>query len=112
MRRATALSLREAEPSAPADLAGLRRRWPPRSDRDAVVLDFLEDDLAEARDSLAAVSRYVADVEAALGDAATDRDRLLGLALGRGPLERLEYASGVLQNLRRRLVQVSSRMER
>ncbi len=107
-----AVALREVEPNAPAELAELRRRWPPRSDRDAVVLDFLEDDLAEARGSLAAVSRYVADVEEALGDAATDRDRLLGLALGRAPLEQLDYASGVLQSLRRRLVQVSSRMER
>ena len=110
MRRATAVALSEAKPEAPAELAGLRRRLPPRSDRDAVVLDFLEDDLAEASGSLASVSRYLADVEAALGDAAADRDRLLGLALGRGPLEQLEYASGVLQNLRRRLVQVSSRM--
>lgn len=111
-RRAMAVALRQVEPGAAVELAGLRRRWPPRSDGDAVVLDFLEDDLAEARGSLAAVSRYVADVEAALVDAATDRGRLLELALGRGPLEQLEYASGVLQNLRRRLVQVSSRMER
>jgi hypothetical protein len=110
MRRAIAVALSEAGPSAPVELAGLRQRLAPKSDREAVVLDFLEDDLAEARGTLAVVSRYVAEVEAALGDAATDRERLLGLALGRGPLEQLEYVSGVLQNLRRRLVQVSSRM--
>lgn len=112
MRRKIALALREAAPGAPADLAGLRQRLPPESDRDAVVLDFLEDDLTEARNSLAEVSRYLEDVEATLDDAASSRNRLLGLALGRGPLEQLEYLSGVVQNLRRRLVQVSSRMGR
>ncbi len=112
MRRRIAVALREAAPAAPADQAGLRRRLPPESDRDAVVLDFLEDDLAEIRGSLSEVSGYLADVEAALGDAETDRDRLLGLALGRGPLEQLEYLSGVTQNLRRRLVQLSARMGR
>ena len=112
MRRRIAVALREAAPVAPAHLAGLRQRLPPESDRDAVVLDFLEDDLAEIRGSLGEVSRYLADVEAALGDAGTDRDRLLPLALGRGPLEQLEYLSGVIQNLRRRLVQVSTRMGR
>ncbi|HET6921605.1 MAG TPA: hypothetical protein VFI16_00525 [Anaeromyxobacteraceae bacterium] len=111
MRRTIAVALREVA-APPADLAQLRQRLPPESDRDAVVLDFLEDDLAEARGTLAEVSSYLAEVEAALGDAGAGRDRLLGLALGRGPLERIEYLSGVLQNLRRRLVQVSSRMER
>lgn len=110
MRRKMAVALREVSQAAPADLARLRQRLPPESDRDAVVLDFLEDDLAEIRGSLSEVSRYVEDVEGALGDAETDRDRLLALALGRGPLERLEYVSGVVQNLRRRLVQVSARM--
>ena len=112
MRRRFAVALREAAPAARADLAGLRRRLRPASDRDAVVLDFLEDDLGEIRGSLAEVSHYLSDVEEALGDPEADRDRLLGLALGRGPLERLEYLSGVVQNLRRRLVQVSARMAR
>lgn len=111
MRRTIAVALRGVA-SPPADLAQLRQRLPPQGDRDAVVLDFLEDDLAEARGTLAEVSSYVADVAAALDDAAAGRDRLLGLALGRGPLERIEYLSGVLQNLRRRLVQVSSRIGR
>lgn len=108
MRRAMAVAVSEARPEAPAAPSGLRRRLQPQGDRDAVVLDFLEDDLAEAGNALAAVSGYLAEVEAALEDAAADRERLLGLALGRGPLEQLEYAAGVVQNLRRRLVQVSS----
>ncbi|HEU4382784.1 MAG TPA: hypothetical protein VFR85_04695 [Anaeromyxobacteraceae bacterium] len=111
-REATVARRRVVATAAPADLAGLRRRFPAQGDRDAVVLDFLEDDLAETRGSLSEVSRYLDDVEAALGDAGTDRGRLLGLALGRGPLEQLEYLSGVVQNLRRRLVQVSARMGR
>ncbi len=113
MRRKIAVALREMATPAPApDLAGLRQRLPPESDRDAVVLDFLEDDLGEIRGSLGEVSQYLSDVESALEDAGTDRERLLGLALGRGPLEQLEYLSGLIQNLRRRLVQVSTRMGR
>ena len=108
-----AVALREAAAQdAPAELGALRERLSPGSDRDAVLLDFLEDDLAEARGSMAMVARYLAEVEAALGDPATGRDRVVGLALGRGPLAQLDYLCGTLQDLRRRLLQVSSRIVR
>jgi hypothetical protein len=114
MKRRTALAVIEAMPPAPAAppaiLEGLRRRLPPQTDKDAVVLDFLEDDLREAHDAIAAVGQYVGEVEASLGDAAAARDEILALALGRGPLEQVEYLAGILQTLRRRLVQVSARL--
>jgi len=114
---AVAATRATARPAAPAargsgPVDALRRHLASRSAREHVVLDFLEDDLTEIRGSLGEVSQYLSDVEGALGDAETDRDRLLGLALGRGPLEQLEYLSGLVQNLRRRLVQVSTRMGR
>jgi hypothetical protein len=75
-----------------------------------VVIDFLEDDLQEARAALGAVVRYLSEVEVALGDGRGGRDQILALALGRGPLERIEYLGGVVANLRRRLAQLSSRL--
>ena len=114
MKRRTALAVIEAAPPAPAGkpalLEGLRRRLPPESDKDAVVLDFLEDDLREAREALATVGSYFGDVEAAVAGSASGKDEFLALALGRGPVEQLEYLAGVLQTLRRRLVQVSARL--
>jgi len=97
-----------AEPSL--DLAGLRSRVGEATERDAVVIDFLEDDLQEARAAMGAVARYLAEVEAALGDGRGGKDQILALALGRGPLERIEYLGGVIGNLRRRLAQVSVRL--
>lgn len=114
MKRRTALAVIEAAPPEPAGrpalLEGLRRRLPPETDKDAVVLDFLEDDLREAREALATVASYVDDVEAAVGGTEAGRHEILALALGRGPLEQVEYLAGVLQTLRRRLVQVSARL--
>ncbi len=94
------------------DLAGLRNRVGEATERDAVVIDFLEDDLHEARAALGAVRRYLTEVEAALGDGRGGREQVLALALGGGPLERIEYLGGVVGNLRRRLAQLSSRLAR
>ena len=114
MKRGTALAVIEAAPPVQAGkraiLEELRRRLPPESDKDAVVLDFLEDDLREAGEALAAVASYVDEVERALGGTAARKEEVLALAAGRGPLEQVEYLAGVLQTLRRRLVQVSARL--
>ena len=116
MTRRTAVALATttqrlaAEPAL--DLAGLRSRVGEATERDTVVIDFLEDDLHEARAALGAVGRYLSEVEAALGDGRGGRDQILALALGRGPLERIEYLGGVIGNLRRRLAQVSTRLTR
>ena len=95
---------------AAADLSGLRARLAGGSAREAVLLDFLEDDLCEARSALASVAGWLDDVERVLGDPTSGRQLLLRLVLGRGPHEGLERLGGVLGNLRRRLAQVSARL--
>ncbi len=110
-RTAVALATTPTELAAQAapDLAGLRGRVGEATERDAVIIDFLEDDLHEARAALGAVGRYLSEVAAALGGGG-GREQVLALALGRGPLERIEYLGGVVGNLRRRLAQVSGRL--
>jgi hypothetical protein len=113
VKRATAVALgeRTAAPAAGRfDLEDLRRRLPAATEKETVVLDFLEDDLREATEALGVVARYVGDVQVSLADPRLGRDDLLALALGRGPLEQLEYLSGVVGNLRRRLIQLSKRL--
>ncbi len=114
MTRRTAVALAttstELSPQPAPDLAGLRSRVGEATERDAVVIDFLEDDLHEARAALGAVGRYLGEVETALGDGRGGREQVLALALGRGPLERIEYLGGVVSNLRRRLAQLSGRL--
>lgn len=88
----------------------LRARLAGSTAREHVVLDFLEDDLREARAALTAVAAYVANVEAALADSAPSQQRLLSLALGGGPAERIEYLGSTLAAVRRRIAQVAARM--
>ena len=88
----------------------LRRRLAGGAARDHVVLDFLEDDLREARTALAAVAAYVANVEAALSDAEPSQERLQSLAAGGGASNRMEYLATVLASVRRRVAQVAARM--
>jgi hypothetical protein len=110
--RTRAVAVAEVAPAAGGreGILGLRDRLGEPTERDAVVIDFLEDDLHEARSALSAVDRYLDEVEATLGDGGGGRDEVLALALGRGPFERIEYLAGVVGNLRRRLAQVSSRL--
>jgi hypothetical protein len=88
----------------------LRARLAGSAARDHVVLDFLEDDLRGARAALSAVAAYVASVEAALADPAPSQHRLLSLAIGGGPGERVDHLGTALANVRRRLAQVAARM--
>jgi hypothetical protein len=88
----------------------LRARLAGSTAREHVVLDFLEDDLREARAALAAVAAYVANVEAALSDAAPSQHRLLSMALGGASAERVDELGTALASVRRRLAQVAARM--
>ncbi|BDG01766.1 hypothetical protein [Anaeromyxobacter oryzae] len=102
-----------AAPEAPAPgnaVDALRARLAGSTAREHVVLDFLEDDLREARAALSAVAAYVANVEAALADVAPSQQRLLSLALGGAPADRIEYLGSTLASVRRRLAQVAARM--
>lgn len=88
----------------------LRRRLSGKTAREHVVLDFLSDDLKEAREAMGVVSGYLGRIEAVLADPEVSQQKLMALALGGGPLEQLEYLSEVLANLRRRVAQVAARM--
>jgi len=97
-------------PGAGGSVAELRQRLAGSAARDHVVLDFLEDDLREARGAIAAVAAYVANVEAALSARDAPQERMLSLALGGGPVERVDQLATVLASVRRRLAQVAARM--
>jgi hypothetical protein len=101
-------AVREAEPAGPVE--ALRARLAGTTAREHVVLDFLEDDLREVRAALAAVVAYVANVEAALSDGDPSQQRILSLALGGKPGDRIEELSHAIASVRRRLAQVATRM--
>ncbi len=97
----------------PADVGAvdaLRRHLGRGTAREHVVLDFLEDDLREARTALAGVASWLANVEIALGDDAPSKYQILALALGGKPGDRIEELSSALASVRRRLAQVAARM--
>ncbi|MBK9519826.1 MAG: hypothetical protein IPO09_21380 [Anaeromyxobacter sp.] len=104
-----------ARPQAPTPPAidpveALRRRLASKTAREHVVLDFLADDLREAREAMGSITGFMGRVEAVLADPEVSQQKLLALALGGGPIEQLEYLSEVLANLRRRVAQVAARM--
>jgi hypothetical protein len=107
---AVAAPARSREPSGPGAVEALRARLAGPTAREHVVLDFLEDDLREVRAALAAVAAYVANVEAALADGDPSQQRILGLALGGRPGDRIEELSQAVASVRRRLAQVAVRM--
>jgi hypothetical protein len=110
-RRSTAVAV-EARHAASDEGAveALRARLAGPTAREHVVLDFLADDLEEARAALAAVAAYVANVEAALADGEPSQERLLSLALGGRPGDRIEELASAVASVRRRLAQVAVRM--
>ncbi len=98
--------------SAEGAAAGLRRRLARAggASREAVLLDFLEDELVESRRALAAIDDYLERVGAALRDPDAARQRLLALASWFRPAQEVEYLDATLGRLRRRLAQVSERL--
>jgi len=111
MKRSSAVAVvAPAAAPAPGAVEALRQRLASSTAREHVVLDFLEDDLREARAAISAVAAYVANVEAALSGVDPTQQHLLSLALGGGPAEKLDYLSSVLGSVRRRLAQVAARM--
>jgi hypothetical protein len=103
---------REPARTPPADGAvdSLRRHLAGGTAREHVVLDFLEDDLREARSALAGVAAWLANVERALGDGAASQESILSVALGGMPGERVEALASAVSSVRRRLAQVAVRM--
>jgi hypothetical protein len=88
----------------------LRQRLSGRSAREHVVLDFLADDLREAREALGHVQGYLQGIERAVADPRLTQQQLMSLALGGGPINQLDYLAEMLANTRRRLAQVAARM--
>jgi hypothetical protein len=94
------------------ELEGLRRRLAGAggASQDAVILDFLEDELRESRRALGEISDYLDRVRAMLRDPMTARQQLHALASHFRPAQELEYLEATLGRLRRRLAQVSGRL--
>lgn len=88
----------------------LRRRLASGTAREHVVLDFLEDDLREARATLAAVAAWIANVEGALAEGTPSQQRILSLALGGRPGQSIDELGSAVASMRRRLAQVAVRM--
>ncbi len=120
-----AVALRTSPPSADLAVAPARRAVPPADEgavdalrrrlasgtaREHVVLDFLEDDLREAREALAGVAAWIANVDAALGAGTPSQQHILSLALGGRPGERIDELASAVASVRRRLAQVAARM--
>jgi hypothetical protein len=115
MKRTSVAVVRAAPERAPAAgepgaVEALRSRLAGPTAREHVVLDFLADDLREVRSALAAVAAYVANVEAALSDGEPCQERLLSLALGGKPGDRIDELASAVASVRRRLAQVAARM--
>ena len=108
MTRTAVAFPRVAEAPAPASVTELRplRRRLLLAGADPVMLDFVEDDLAEARGAIAALADRLNSVEVALRSSQTRGADLL--ALSRADCE--EELGGLevsLANLRRRLAQLA-----
>lgn len=107
---AVAVAAPSSSPSDPGAVEALRSRLAGPTAREHVVLDFLADDLREVRVALGAVAAYVANVEAALSESDPSQHRLLSLALGGKPGDRIEELAAAITSVRRRLAQVAARM--
>jgi hypothetical protein len=94
----------------PGAVEALRRRLASGTAREHVVLDFLEDDLREARAALAGVAAWIAGVERALADPDASQQRILSAANAGATAERLDELSEAVASVRRRVVQVAARM--
>jgi hypothetical protein len=119
MKRSTAVSVVAAFAPAPGADPGpadagaveaLRRRLGSGTAREHVVLDFLEDDLREARAALAGVAAWLSNVERALADPEPSQQQLLSVARAGMAGERIDELSSAVASVRRRLAQVAARM--
>jgi hypothetical protein len=95
---------------APSELLALRRRLAGCTAQEAVLADFLEDDLREAEGALTSLTAWVGGVNGSLRDRAASRHDLLAMALAEGPLDDLEYLHATVLSLRRRLAQIAVRL--
>jgi hypothetical protein len=113
-RTSTAVALASAPAAArtaPGDLAALRRRLAGATAREAVIVDFLEDDLRETEAALGEVAGWLDAVLDALADPRAGRERYAAI-VARDPSEAVEYLGSTLASVRRRVAQVSAGLAR
>jgi hypothetical protein len=101
-----------AGPAAVQDdpVEALRRRLAGQTAREHVVLDFLADDLREAREALAVLQTYLRGIESTLARPDVSQQKLMALSLGGGPVDQIDYLAEMLASVRRRMAQVAARM--
>ena len=90
-------------------LDGLRQRFANATRREEVEIDFLEDDLKQAGEVLAAVTSYVGRLERVLGLGWTSRQALTALARSGDPGGKADDLSDLLADMRRRLERLAER---
>jgi hypothetical protein len=98
-------------PPPAGDLAPLRRRLAAATAREAVVVDFLEDDLREAEAAIADARAWLDEAVRAVCDARAGRAEIVEVA-SRDPAATIEYLGETMQSVRRRLAQVAYGLER
>lgn len=107
-QRATAAACQLATTAVGArDLDPLRRRLAGATAREAVLVDFLEDDLREAGAAVAELAEWLAAVGTSVRDPGVTRHDLMALAARSQGSDGAEYLGDVLANVRRRIAQVA-----
>jgi hypothetical protein len=118
VKRATGLATLEVEEvgtglaASTRGLDPLRRRLAGATAREAVLVDFLEDDLREAEAAVADVAAWLRSVGERVRDPAVSRHDLMGVAARSQGADEVEYLGAVLANVRRRVAQVAVSLQR
>lgn len=110
--RAQGGAARELARPGPGELDPLRRRLAGATAREAVLVDFLEDDLREAQDAMAELGEWLAAVSATVRDPEVTRHDLMALAARSQGADGTEYLAGVLASVRRRIAHVAVSLAR
>ena len=107
-----ALAARARSAASAAACDALRRRLARAGGGapEQVALDFLDDDLQQARAALAEVTTYLAAVERAVRDARAGRGQLIALAVRDGAPASIEQLHEAVTGLRRRLARTAARL--
>ncbi len=104
------LSLRSSVDAVKESVDRLEALLPEREDN-AVLLDFLEDDLRESLDAISDVEAHFTDVLDSLRTQPITPQGLVDLADDTRVLGRLEYLMVVAAQLRKRLTQAAGRIK-
>jgi hypothetical protein len=94
------------------DLEPLRRRLAGATAREAVLVDFLEDDLREAEAAIAELGEWLSAVSATVRDPGVTRHDLMALAARSQGADGTEYLGSVLASVRRRIAHVAVSLAR